>query len=343
MLIVVEDGETEQDDQLEPVLASVARTEMVNLKLWEAVVPVSSLKMKVIPEIERSPVGITHEGTTFPLIDGPGSKKLLGLPFRTFDPFKDNAGLMVKMMQHCMERHAGEEVRLCGSESAIYALYPADEPYVDPMRVFDLLVEELGGDETLVDLIAFSKAKLYVRFLSAWAAAPAKKKDDVSHAGLLLRMNGSLDLGPYSHRMVCNNGLMRSFVKMKKIDRTESDWEANVLDAANVAQSEAIHLTTSLCSLNTQKIGADNLLAQFTRMGKQFRLSPGLITEAVERVSDLPTSPTMYDVVNLLSEINRDKKSSEGEMMRLGNMAVTLSNNARCNNCGTVLINGEEA
>ena len=324
-----------------PASLTEARTVLIEqFGYWSQVRNLTDIKLMAMPEINGSVVGLRDPmtSTTYPILDTGGLKKFLKVNNSAIGEFIGDLELAGRLIDYGLKKAEVPSVRLVGYNAGVTAVLPADEPYVDPLVVFDLVAQEVGNGGKC-DLLAFEKQTLHMRFLADWRIERGRDQTDVLHSGLLVRYGPKLEVSPYCHRLVCSNGLMRTFHKLRPVERNEH-WQEHFQNIIEVAHMEAQNCCSDLLKLDDQQVGDSQ--PQLVRMANQFDLPPKLIGEAVEAIPSLPPEPTMFDLVNILTAIVSKTEKPEAQQINLGDMVARLAKSERCQACGTVLCEHSE-
>jgi len=276
----------------------------------------------------------------YPVADHPGFKKYFGIDPGVLKQFKDDPHLQSQMLDYHLQRNLTNPVRICGNAEKVIAFQDPDRVYISPLGVFDIIAAEIDKGAK-AEILQGNSRELVIRFVSAWSGNPPKKPGDVLHAGVMLKMDGKVLLGPYSHQMVCSNGLMKNYHKLQGVgEESEDDCLERIRNVAATAFAEAMTLVTSIIKLDELRIL--DMEPQLVRLGRQFQIPNDLMGKTVNRLPELPKKPTMFDMISLISRVIRDRKTGrEGEQIRLGTAVHALASHGRCTTCGTVLCNHE--
>ena len=324
--------ETDQE-QRELLEVEQARTQLEALGFWSIDSRADETEIVTIPEVNRTRVGLVREEGMFPILDRNGLWREAGVASKFLGEYEDNPDLIRQMIQHSLNKRVGHSIRFTGHYAGVTSVAEPRGVWFEPLRVFDIAIEELGGK---VEGMKLDRKGLSMRFVGDYSKERPRDAGDVLHAGLVIKMNGNVQIGPYCYQMVCSNGLMRMYERLQIADSL--DMVATEIRSACQAQHAASReLTDNMITLDEQPF-TGNREQTLVRLGQTTGLPSRFIAKALEKLPELPEDATMFDMTALVTRMARDLKRSEKIQMRLGSMVRHLSTeHARCSHCGTEL------
>ena len=227
-------------------------------------------------------------------------------------------------------------MRFTGHHRGVTSVAEPHGAWFSPLEVFDIVAKELGGG---VEDVKLDKKGLHMRFVGDYCTEPPKKAGDVSHAGLVVKMNGNVKIGPYSYRMVCSNGMMRMYEKLELVDTRDMITMA-VRSACQAQYAASRELTDQFIGLDTSPF-TGNREQTLIQLGHQSGLPARFVTKALERLPELPEDATMYDMVNIITQMASELRQPEKVQVRAGRLVNFLADKpAFCDHCGKVVCTG---
>ena len=321
-----------------PVLATVdeSRKKLQLLGFWSEDREVGKLQFEQIPVIKGSRLGVRRGDTTFPITDRGGIMRCLGIHPDAMHEYEDDGDLIKRMIAVSQEKRATNVVRLSGDIGGVNTVQEASGSWMSPLEVFDIAVEVT--EPIGVQFADYRYGHFMTRFVSRQGVDRPRKVGDIVHAGITVKQNGSVEVGPYCHRVFCSNGMARPYEKLATVGSREL-VAPEIRSACEAANVSGLTLAGHLISLdNVQVVNREQVMV---RLGHQFGLPDTFVSQVLQRLPSLGDDSTMFDVINIATELARDSKlQRERLMLDLGELTTELSKHCeRCDHCGAILEN----
>lgn len=224
---------------------------------------------------------------------------------------------------------------------------------IQPGQIVESATNVLGGDakvERLVDTPSFfgfdvrvpeSRKSGVVREGKA-TDVRGKKVNDVTTGGVRLGLNMKQGLAPsieeYLYRLVCTNGMTRqdSGLKVDARGQTVEQVLAEVEELAQIAFSRAERSIQHFYELREQPV--DNVERTLRALAREQGIPDRSMVAMMDLVAgeDMPDSPTMFDVVNLVTNFANSPqiRNDGGRLLLEGAGGSVVSDQAnRCGHC----------
>lgn len=321
--------------QKELLTVDEVKTRLENLDFWHEDIEIGKARFAAMPETDGSRLGFYHNDLCLPIADRGGLLNIVGIPPNALKEYEDNEDLINQMIQHSTQKRATDTIRLSGSHTKVLSIETPKGDWIDPREVFDIVCEE-------IDPVGVASADFYynyylMRIVGTQHMERAKQAGDITHSGLAIKLNGSVQVGPYCYRMICSNGMMRMYDEL----HTVSSREISLMEIRNMVQAQqvsAVDLVSRFLSLDEVPAGP-NREQVMIRLAQEFELPQTFTTNVLERLPALPDDATMYDLVNVATQTAQASKIQKDKLqIRLGEMTWALAENyTRCDSCGAPL------
>ncbi len=276
-----------------------------------------------------------HKGTFDSL------KKLVGISPKTIKEFATDPELVNRMVEHCKRTHGGKTLRLMHSPEAVLDVSQVSRaPWMSPLEIFDLIANALDGRcEEVEDIIPFESKALTIKYLLKDVKSPEIDVKDLSHAGIVVDMNGGFEVSPYVYRQVCSNGMMGESTLAKRVLNKDS-YVGNIATAVRMTVNSSLAVLDRFVEL--AKIKVESPTDALASMSRDKLLSSRYANSLAERAPTLPTDATAYDVVNMITNFANDLPEVGRRVVQTAgyNAMVVLGESNRCNKCmSTIRLN----
>jgi hypothetical protein len=326
--------ETEDRSERKEMLSlGEARSQLEALDFWREDIFAEKANLTLVTADGRPRVGLVRESGTFPIYDRTGLKRQLSISESVISDFADDPDLVRRIFSHSQNKFMGKSVRFTGFRNGVTTVTERKGPWISPLAVFDVVAKRLDG---LVEEIKMERRDLCIRFIGKQAKARPRIPGDVSHAGLVVKMNGNVRLGPYCYRLICANGMMRSYERLTGVEST-ADIDRTLRDLCQVQFTSAQQLLDHMIDLDNRPFEG-NREQTLVRLGQQMNLPYRLIEKAIARLPELGEQATLLDGVNILTELASRLRRPDRIWIRLGALTDHLVRDIpRCRECGTEL------
>lgn len=220
-------------------------------------------------------------------------------------------------------------------------------PYVNSLTVFDKVTNLLVAKKLLtptdgcVQVDVDMAGRVLFNFITH-TSHTLKKVGDVIHAGVSIMnrvkdMTPELKIGMFAYTLQCQNGLMHKFeeyelIKAESVDQVYKIIEANV---TKMYEESKDVLIPNLMKLNNVTVQDPTRVIH--QLSKESSVSGAIKNRLLNRVASLGINPTMYRLVNLVTnEANAFEMDSRIRMQLMGGRIVETVD-CRCPNCRSIL------
>lgn len=257
------------------------------------------------------------------------------------------------------------------NDSRVISVYEPGRPPLDPMRLTGIATRVLGSEavvQRLVDETGEFAFDVHVPFTGnsgvygdstslvevpdnfgrySWASGVAiddkSRVQDLTAAGL--RFGADLTRGlspwiqPWSMRLACTNGMETTDAGLKvdargqTVDEVLSELES-MAEVAFARQEQQIE---HFYNLRNERV--DDPAGTINRLARERGLSARVRLHLIDLIPTLPEQPSMFDIVNMLSNTANDRNILGGTRMALESASgqIIADDAARCGNCHQVV------
>lgn len=259
-----------------------------------------------------------------------GMYSKLGIDFSGLKEYMTDPKLTEAMINHSIQKRAGNKVKLIHSGTDLWEIFGMDSPWIDPRRIFQLTLESLRDKSQVLGLAQADwtpDLQVALKFVTDRNSMPVARVGDYSHTGVWIRANGKVETSAYLYRLACTNGMLRDYSKVKRVAASESEDAVR----ANIEQSfeDANGLLKDFLALDEHP--AENPSAFIAHTSRNNSYSDTVLAEVVSRTPSLGERPTRYDVVNLITATGREMEDDKFEW--LGGDAVNEYKHKICSHC----------
>ena len=255
---------------------------------------------------------------------------------RFLQEFVDDRDLQERVVGHILGRFSGRPLRIVHTPRAVVGVKPADESYVSPMDLYNLVAENSQLHQ--VRSVQFTPRGLFeMRMLLEQHFEPARKVGDISHAGLRVKMNGRPEVAAYIYTLRCTNGMIGedSYPAQVETGRPIQMHEA----VARLVQ-EQVQLANALCQrlVQSDETTVANPQVTLIRLARERGVGDRLTRRLIERIPSLEEPVSQYDLTSLItSEANGLGFQDRERLQRFGHAVTMAVPDARCSHCGSTL------
>jgi len=322
-------------EQQELMSVDEVKTRLGNLDFWCEDVEIGKARFASMPVVEGSRLGYYRNDRCLPISDRGGLLNIIGIPPNALKEYENDEDLINRMIQHSTQKRATDVVRFTGTSTKVLGIEQSKGDWVSPQEVFDLVCDEINP-------VGVASADFYynyylMRIVGVQHMELARNRGDITHSGLAVKLNGSVQIGPYCYRMVCSNGMMQAYEELE----TLHSREMSLVEIRNIVQAQQVRATdlvSRFLSLDTVPAG-QNREQVIIRLAQEFELPQSFTTNVLERLPALGDDATMYDLVNVATQTAQASKIQKDKLqIRLGEMTYALAENyTRCDSCGARL------
>jgi hypothetical protein len=311
------------------------RSRVQQMGHWALDTELSKTGLVLIPEVEGTRIGLRRGDMVLPVTDTIGLLAQAGISSGGLREFESDPELVARMISHSIAKRKDVLARFTGTVSRVSSVTtPKGGCVVPPATVFDVIAEEIPVKNVQIEEHGHT---LRMWFVSQQATDRPKEKGDLIHTGIVVRMNGQVELGPYCWRLACTNGVQRCYERLRKVNHTDLVAQ----EVRNVCQAQKVRATTLVGHLFAlDDVRVENNEQTIIRLGQEFALPRPFVQGVVEMLPELPNSPSMYDVMNLATMSARDLPTASRERVTtlLGEATTVMATNAhRCSHCSSRL------
>jgi hypothetical protein len=320
----------EINDPTERIQSEEARNRLVGSRPWTAIYHAQETDLCMIPEVDGTMFGMSHKGGTMPVYDLKGLKKFFSIHSDAFKHFKDSPPLVHQMLAYCAERANDGELRFSGINKGVITVTSAEHPHIDPLVVFDMVIQNLG-EETELDDLSISSKGVSMRFISSNAVGGM----DPIQSGIHVQIKDGVTIAPYAIRSDTGQNILSTPDTLKVKALIEENYVDMILNLILSASSRSISMADNWASLI--EVGVKSPKNTFVVFNRQFGLKETYVEQAVDAIRGLPVEAMMYDVVDVLNDLVARNGSKDSDLRLMGEIINTVARNAQCDSCGKIV------
>lgn len=280
--------------------------------------PVSIVNRRLILDTSRGTRGFSSSATS-------QLKWFTGINSRTFGEYLDSPAITSGMINHCLAKRSGKQVRVSYDKTGIISIGKS-EGIIPITKLLDVVGNEFPEIEHVEAINRINRGYMEVRFVSNVAQSPAKRVGDATHTGVWVTTNGFVSTTPYIVRLVCTNGMLRT----TPLDKYESGHEIPVfIKNFRRCLDSAKELCSDFMSTDDKPVADPHKL--LINICRHFGISPRNQYKILALLPTLPDNPTGYDLVNLVTSVGRSVNSLRWAAPRMLNSFKDQC----CSHCGT--------
>ena len=268
--------------------------------------------------------------------------RLAGVPPGVVREYGEDADFLGEIFEFSLRKRASLPVRLTIVDDHVAGADEGGDTYLSLDDAWLTLLDLTGiaGIESVMEV----GPGVRIRAISDHKSSPPRREQDASHAGIQLTLNGSTTVAPFVYRLACRNGML-SCHELYRVDvagTVGNDLGARLRSTMQDALKAAGDALRRFVQSDEEKIAEPaNMLHSLMQelnvpAAHQQRIN-GLLPE-------LPTEPSAYDVVNLVTGYAQQLRSPQQRerFERLGGatLELCLDTHHHCSHCNQPLLVG---
>ena len=269
-------------------------------------------------------------------------RKSTGISKDILKQLQGNDELSVQVVRHILSKQE-ENMAITTSHNTVIDVEKGAGVFLDPLTIFDYVAQSdinIKG----VSGINIQDKGVRMNFVTETALDRPRKVGELSHAGFVVDINGSISIHPYVYTLICTNGMIGSrHGKEIRTNLPTMEEARHWLDQAIIEiQPQAEHFLNHYVELDNQlvdqpgivisAIGREHGLADRHVRNMQERI-PALLAEAPDNVA------SMYDIIGLMT--NYAQSRGRDSQLVLESVAGTTSEeyaaHVHCPQCNHII------
>jgi hypothetical protein len=265
---------------------------------------------------------------------------------------RQDPGIQSYLLNTLMQRKGGTMV-LDHDDASVQEIRGLGMEKMDPRGVIDVAIRVLGEDAKVIESwksIDKYRFDVVVHDGSSFGIGGDLKVGDLTKGGLRFEQETKRRRAPqvsaFMYRLVCTNGMEVADL-VSPLDKRDHNGVLSMLggleENARTILDLLDHQIQSFYDLRNQPV--DNAEQMLVRLRQERGFSDRMLTEMIERTPALlddPENPTMFDVVNIITNManHPDLQSREGgrRSLELAGGHVIGEHAHRCPTCQSALI-----
>lgn len=261
--------------------------------------------------------------------------RILGFNAKVLHEYAGSDGLPEQMVRHSLAKRPEKRLRVVHDETRVVSLLEESDPWVSPQDVFDRTIAQIGEEEILgIDHNLGSTLPSF-KFVTVKSDHPARDVGDLTHAGVtVICLGDTVEIGPYTRRLICKNGLQATTTKLRFRLRLADRGEDPLPSAISTATRDAIAMVKDFVALAEKPIHEPPAVF-ISRLARVNRFPARMVTAVIDALPLLPPAATQYDLVNLVT--SRFHVTGESRFEQMGWRVVREFKHEHCPQCSSAL------
>lgn len=189
-------------------------------------------------------------------------------------------------------------------------LLDPDYPFINPVELFDTVMDVLGEDDPKIQIDGSRKHGCVLNFITKESAKVANQRGDIINSGIVAmnrigRMRSQIEIGPFAHVLQCTNGQIGTIDRVEIVkERNKEKIIATVREL--VRQSHEFSKETFMpvfARTVNHSINNPAQLVHTVSHRREFNLGDRVRRDVMDNLPALGDTPTIYDMIYLMTSM----------------------------------------
>lgn len=227
-------------------------------------------------------------------------------PF-TIAEYGDDTELLRSLVNHSLNKRKDKQIRMIHSNGKLVEILGGDVQWNKPLDVFDAVVKQSNNRITGVESIRRQKLKSIMRFSTDATVAPPREVGDITHTGIWVSTNGTMETGAFLFRLACRNGVLFNHqnVGRSMISENIQHLAQHINEQLAFASQAGEHFVSLATKPERRPTRFITGLAHGLGIGDRHTRA------LVEGLPELGDRPTRYDLINMITSRFHQKQDEK--------------------------------